>query len=361
MCRSTLCFAAVIWAAGLQTANAQSPPMDKVAPDPLSKTVVVTEFGTKIGGHPGGAIVANDGMLYGTSENINRDADGELAPGRSPVGTIWRATPWGTKQLLHAFDGVDGGFALAPLVQGADGALYGGSLKALFRVTTDGQFSVLHYMDCNGPQGCGPDVEGLVLARDGKFYGVADYAVSSLGTFYSVTSDGSFELIQTHLGQLGRPTGGILEGDDDSFYLVMAAGLLRVTRTGVVTELATIEDNPHGGLTYDANHEYMYGVTGSMRVYRYKDKVVETVATLDPHCGVLGDLALGPDGVHFYTACGNTIYSISPQGDVETVAVAPDRVLYWQRLVFDSKGAMYGTTWEGGAKALGMMFRVTGY
>jgi len=66
-----------------------------------------------------GLLLANDGNLYGT--NIQGGACGGDCGG----GTVFKITPSGALTTLHSFDGTDGAFPYAGLVQATSGAFYG--------------------------------------------------------------------------------------------------------------------------------------------------------------------------------------------------------------------------------------------
>jgi uncharacterized repeat protein (TIGR03803 family) len=77
---------------------------------------------------------------------------------------------------LHSFDGTDGSYPQAVLVQGTNGNLYGttfegganGNHGTVFRITTGGKLTTLHSFDLTdgeSPNG------GLVQGTNGTFYG----------------------------------------------------------------------------------------------------------------------------------------------------------------------------------------------
>ena len=88
-----------------------------------------------------GVILARDGQIYGTTQS----------GGTNDNGLIFRITTNGVKTNLYSFQwGPDGGAPYAPLMQGADGALYGTTMYGgssgngvIYRITTNGQFSTL--------------------------------------------------------------------------------------------------------------------------------------------------------------------------------------------------------------------------
>src|SRR6188472_921590 len=90
--------------------------------------------------------------------------------------------------VLHNFGGPEGETPAAPLVQGADGFLYGvaahgGDFGVMapdgggtaFRIDSQGAFTMLHAF--RGPEGAFP--VSLIQGRDGSFYGTAWYGVAT--------------------------------------------------------------------------------------------------------------------------------------------------------------------------------------
>jgi uncharacterized repeat protein (TIGR03803 family) len=79
-----------------------------------------SQSGCADGGYPlAGLVQATNGDLYGTTSKggANCAPDG--------CGTIFKISPGGTLTTLHSFDGADGAYPLAGLVQATNGDLYG--------------------------------------------------------------------------------------------------------------------------------------------------------------------------------------------------------------------------------------------
>jgi uncharacterized repeat protein (TIGR03803 family) len=127
--------------------------------------------GAADGANPTAALVqAKDGNFYGTT----------LFGGASNNGTAFRMTPDGTVTLLHAFTGgTDGESPYAPVIQAADGNLYGptkvgaSAFGTVYKLTLTGALTVVHTFT-GGGEGANPWAP-LVQASSGKLYGTASF------------------------------------------------------------------------------------------------------------------------------------------------------------------------------------------
>jgi uncharacterized repeat protein (TIGR03803 family) len=123
---------------------------------------------------PSGLLLAADGNLYGTT----------YTGGPNDAGTFFRLTTTGVLTRMGAF-GADGGTGLYPSqdtapIQGGDGNFYGaaafGGLQnagTVFRVTPDGAVTVLYAFDRTRLDPANP-FGPLVQGADGGLYGSAD-------------------------------------------------------------------------------------------------------------------------------------------------------------------------------------------
>ncbi len=133
-----------------------------------------------------GPIIGMDGNLYGTTT-----AGGELG-----FGTIYRISADGQLTVLHAFAcGNDGGIPLGGLVQGPDGSFYGtasaceadGSINngTVFQLAPDGTFSTLHVFNIVDGQ---YPIGSLVIGADGSLYGTTELGgTSGIGTIFRIS------------------------------------------------------------------------------------------------------------------------------------------------------------------------------
>jgi uncharacterized repeat protein (TIGR03803 family) len=128
------------------------------------------------GSYPEASLTNVDGILYGTTTN------GGGGKCRHGCGTVFTITPTGVETILHAFNGRDGAFPGAPLIN-VSGTLYGttgfggdagcgtnarsSGCGTIFSINQTGVEIVLHSF-AGGTDGANP--YGLTLV-DGTFYG----------------------------------------------------------------------------------------------------------------------------------------------------------------------------------------------
>lgn len=201
-------------------------------------------------------------------------------------------------KVLHSFNGADGSEPSSPLILDSRGNLYGTTVDGgdaqqgtVFKLAPDGTESVVYSF--HGSDGSWP--VGLILARDGNFYGAT---------------------------RLGGPGG--FEGNGTVFKL---------TPEGVETVLYSFSGQadgrePMAGVVMDAQGN-LYGTT---------------------YYG--GDAACGSCGVVFKVAPDGTetvVHAFTGKGDGANSTAG---------LVFDGAGNLYGTTTYGGKKGWGMIFEL---
>jgi uncharacterized repeat protein (TIGR03803 family) len=143
------------------------------------------------GSEPLSALIqAGDGNIYGTTaEGGNITTNRDCGVG---CGTIFKLTG-GVISTLYAFSGepTDGGLAIAGLVEGTDGQLYGSThtggafdFGTLYRISTSGQYQLLYSF----AQKIGQNPDGtLTQDTNGTFYGTTAAGGSSgEGSLYNL-------------------------------------------------------------------------------------------------------------------------------------------------------------------------------
>jgi uncharacterized repeat protein (TIGR03803 family) len=165
----------------------------------------------------GVSLLLEDGALYGGAGG-----------GKYGFGVIWRLNFNGHYQVLHHF-GLDEVWGTSGLIRGADGALYGTSetggqnrgpngetYGGVFRLGTDGKFTVLYNFRQGDPLGVRPH-HGLTMGPDGLLYGTADDGAGS-GTVFRVEASGQLSLIHTFHYNEGLWVSGLSLGQDGKLY-----------------------------------------------------------------------------------------------------------------------------------------------
>ena len=196
-----------------------------------------------------------DGNFYGTTS----------AGGAYGYGTVFRLTPEGTLTTLHIFAGypADGNYPYAPLVQATDGNFYGTTVwggasddacaygcGTVFEISPEGTLTILHSFE--GSDGAYPSA-GLIQASDGTFYGTttggraSTACVEGCGTVFAITSEGRLTTLHSFDSTDGaNPYGGLVQATDGNFYGTAGKGgagdydagtVFKITSAGALTTL----------------------------------------------------------------------------------------------------------------------------
>jgi uncharacterized repeat protein (TIGR03803 family) len=171
------------------------------------------------GAAPGGIIQASDGNLYGTTSGA----------AIQDSGTLFRVSTTGEFKVLHYFcsavNCVDGYEQSTP-IQGNDGNLYGTARLGgahnggvLYRLTLAGEYTVIYNFcslsDCL--DGGGPNT--IVQDANGNFFGsTAGGGSRRYGTVFELTSKKQYIVLNSFDFALGTPTGGLALASDGNFY-----------------------------------------------------------------------------------------------------------------------------------------------
>ena len=277
--------------------------------------------------------------------------------------------------VLHEFSQAEGDIPLAPLVQGADGTLYGSTTRsysggtvlfagAVFKIDpVSRSYQKLHGFSSNLNADGGGTATPLILDDDGTLYGL------STSGFYRISPDGEFQMLKL-LG--AQPGNDWVRAADGNFYGTTVEGgaanegtVFKLTPTGELTTLYSFTggadgSEPTSGLT-DGGDGYFYGTTSGGRFTIYRIGPSGEFSTIVTLTGVtrLPGIYRAADGSLYGTAASPQVfaYQYRGEGDVSfwPVTGATNDV---SRLVRMSDGALYATA-GASAGGSGMVFKLS--
>jgi uncharacterized repeat protein (TIGR03803 family) len=262
---------------------------------PNGAVTVIHSFSSADGSYPSAALVEGmDGNLYGTTL-AGGSSSSCTVQGYVGCGTIFRITMTGTLTTLHNFNGSDGSFPIAPLIQAIDGNYYGttyaggvynncsvpsgsGTCGTVFKMTPGGSLTTLHSF--NGGDGGNP-IGALYQASNANFYGTTweygkpiggdcAYTDSLCGTFFKITAAGDLTTLDYFhgAGDAGNPSGAVIRTTDGNFYGTSQYGglygnVFEISAGNVATAVIGFNGwgaNPYGTLL-QATNGVLYGTT----------------------------------------------------------------------------------------------------
>ncbi|MGA3179385.1 MAG: choice-of-anchor tandem repeat GloVer-containing protein [Verrucomicrobiota bacterium] len=156
----------------------------ELTPSNTIKTLV--SFALNQGSSPVGLVQAAGGDFYGATS----------AGGANGLGTVFQVTPSGRLSVLASFDITNGSNPEAPVLLGSDGLLYGtteqggtGGKGVVFQLSTNGG-TINTLVAFQGTNGAFPEA-GLMQASDGNFYGTTSSGgADGSGTVFGLTGFG---------------------------------------------------------------------------------------------------------------------------------------------------------------------------
>jgi uncharacterized repeat protein (TIGR03803 family) len=319
----------------------------------------LASFTDDIGSSPNDIVEGADGNFYGTSFYGGPN-------GRYADGTVFKATPDGQLTRIVAFGGTNGLTPRMGLVAASDGNLYGGAAGGtnwgfspnsgggvIFRVATNGSFTVLAQLDSRAEQGFNPQTQ-LMQARDGLLYGTTWYGGSFItgigfgaGTVFRMTLDGQIAFLGSCDGTNANAAFfPLVQAPDGTFYGTSYGG---VNQLGYGSGLGNVFR-----VGMDGSISNLFSFSGTNGCYP-RGSILCSDGNLYGMAGSGGSAALPPA----YSGSGN-IFKLSPDG-VFTVLVPFDSGTGgspWCNLMQASDGNLYGVnqTSPGGQ---GAVFRLS--
>jgi uncharacterized repeat protein (TIGR03803 family) len=317
------------------------------------------------GAEPRGALIFDtNGALYGTTSEGGLDRCFEFND--RPCGTVFKLTPSGSgysESIVYEFQGSDGATPLANLVFDTKGALYsttlyGGPRKCFCGTVfklTPSQSGYTENILFSFTGRNGYPFAGVLLGTNGAFYGTTD----SPGAAFELTpsASGYSETILHRFRNKGHDRDGTYTGSDLIFG---KGGALYGTAEG-----GGVASCPGG-----------CGTVFKLTLPSHHVKVIHSFADSDgasPVAGLISDAkgalygttADGGSGA-CYAGCG-TVFKLTPSalGYTESVLYSftgsPDGSAPYGNLVFDKNGALHGTTRGGGVPSCdcGTIFKLT--
>jgi uncharacterized repeat protein (TIGR03803 family) len=174
------------------------------------------------GSHPfGGVLVDALGNLYGTTSG----------GGTNGLGIVFKLAPSGVETILHTFQGIccgggDGSFPYSSLIIDEHGNMFGttmnggnsSDLGTVFRVTPDGTENVIHAF--SGTDGSEPFFGNLAIGKHGTVYGAALFGGEyNAGVAFRMTAHGTETMLhQFGAGADGQNPEGWIAVDNGNIY-----------------------------------------------------------------------------------------------------------------------------------------------
>jgi uncharacterized repeat protein (TIGR03803 family) len=329
-----------------------------------------------------GLVQSADGYLYGA---ITGGAQPGYDESQHP-GALFRISVAGSFETVHTFNVHDGKLPLGTPIEGSDGALYGGTIwggaerhGSIYRFTPEDGITTVHSFTGRVKQ-----PEGLVLARDGNFYGVdRSSGPRFTGTIFKLAPDGTYTPLYTPLVAEGTTVSPLMQAADGNLYGTTRLGgangsgiVFRITYGGQFTIVASFgRFDGIAGLplvqaadgTFYGSMEYGENNAGSVfRMTSTGD--VSTVHAFTGQLPGMNAIILAADG-HLYGTMEHggpnqlgTVFRVSTAGmatTLHTFTGGADGSRPVSRLAQGPDGDLYGTTLSGGAANSGTVFRIS--
>jgi uncharacterized repeat protein (TIGR03803 family) len=261
-----------------------------------------------------------------------------------------------TETILHSFhsNGKDGTQPRAGLIRDTKGNLYGTTSTGgtynngtVFELTPAGRETILHSFNPNGGDARVP-LAGVIRDSKGNLYGTTvNGGTSDSGAVFELSPSGA----ETVLHSFTFDT-------TDGFAPV--AGLVRDAK-------GSLYGMTPGGGTYHAGVVFKLTPSGTETILHTFNDSLTAIDGFSPEAGLVmdtkgnlyGTTQVG-DNAGLYN--NGTVFELTPSG-TETIlhmfTNSTDGANVWAGLVRDTRGNLYGTTYQGGTYNEGTVFEVT--
>jgi uncharacterized repeat protein (TIGR03803 family) len=347
----------------------------------------IASFNSANGEWPyGGVVEDSSGNLFGTTLYGGADSEGTVFEIKAGSGAV---------TTLVSFNGTNGDFPYASMVEDSSGNLFGttrgggaSSEGTVFEIKS-GSGAVTTLASFNGTKGESPQA-GVVEDSSGNLFGTTYQGGSSgvYGTVFEIKSgSGAVTTLASFNDYRAGPVGGVVEdssgnlfgttswggADSDGTVFEIQAG------SGAVTTLASFNatngQNPEAGVVEDSSGN-LFGTTenggadsdGTVFEIKAGSGAVTDLAPFfdtngeNPQAGVVEDSSGNLFGTTYRGGASNdgTVFEIKPGGAVTTLASfnATNGQYPYAGVVEDSSGNLFGTTYQGGAYSDGTVFEI---
>ncbi len=302
-----------------------------------------------------------------------------------------------TVKTIHSFAVTDGEYPqYTVLTQGRDGQVYGtafvggtGNFGTIFKQRSSGNgFFVLH--NFTGSDGYAPQA-GLLLARDGNFYGTTNSGgASNTGVLFMATPGGVVTVLHSFVGGTdgAYPAAAPIEASDGSLYgTTCGAGIYnptiyKSTSSGSFSTIYTLTSSEGASVNsalLQANDGSLYALSGNGGVNHCGAILQISTSGIRKNfqsfdCGAGGGfpnaaLIQATDGTLYGTTStggsfsSGTIFKLGTNGAITTLysfgATSTDGLYPGDSLAQGSDGNFYGSTPYGGTAGGGTLFKYT--
>ena len=300
-----------------------------------------------------GLVQGTNGDFYGTT----------FAGGATNRGVVFRITSAGSETNLYSFGAqpFDGANSSAPLVQGSNGYFYGttinggtNGLGAIFRISPGGSYSNLYSFQGLTNDGANPTA-GLVMGSDGNFYGTTQKGgTDDFGTVFRFNTNGTETVLYSFTGPTNdgnQPLTGLVLGRDGNFY--------GTTFFGGITNIAGATNG--GTLGFGTVFRISPGGSYS-NLYSFGSTIPDGIFPGSMTQGSDGNFYGNAYSGGAFTNRG-AVFRITPGGSESLFysfgSIPNDGSNASSGLMLATDGNFYGTTQKGGTNDLGTVFRLS--